>query len=102
MSTSKLVTYKKTLKDGSVKEYTYERAQLTRDPNVPKKPRTRPVSKRVLNDIIKEFTTENLALLIIYAKELSEKNLPKPLAEITTLPKKSSSESDPDSETDEI
>lgn len=70
MST-KLVTYKKKLADGTVKEYVYERA--IKDPNEPRKPRTRPVSKRILTEIIKDFNTESLAALIEHAKGLAEK-----------------------------
>lgn len=70
MST-KLVTYKKKLADGTVKEYVYERP--VKDPNEPRKPRTRPVSKRILTEVIKDFSTESLAALIEYAKVLAQK-----------------------------
>lgn len=90
MST-KLVTYKKKLADGTVKEYVYERA--VKDPNEPRKPRTRPVSKRILTEVIKDFSTESLTELIRYAKVLAEKQA-KDQRQITDYLSKKSSESD--------
>lgn len=90
MST-KLVTYKKKLADGSVKEYVYERP--AKDPNEPRKPRTRPVSKRILTEITKDFSTESLAALIEHAKVLAEKQA-KDQTQITSYLNKKSSESD--------
>lgn len=96
MST-KLVTYKKTLKDGTVKEYVYERP--VKDPSEPRKQRTRPVSKRVLTEIIRDFSTESLAALIEHAKSLAEKQA-KEQPSVTEYFHKKSSESD--DATDEI
>jgi hypothetical protein len=69
--TTKLVTYKKKLADGTIKEYVYERP--AKDPSEPRKSRTRPISKRVLTEIIREFSSESLASLIEYAKLLAAK-----------------------------
>jgi len=98
-----LVTYKKKLADGTIKEYTYEREVKPKAPPKPRKPRARPVSKRVLADIIKTFSTEQLSMLIEYAKTLTVKtdnpqqtpeNVPETHEDIEKSDQKSSSTSE--------
>lgn len=70
---TKIVAYKKTLKDGTVKTYTYEKEVEEKGPPKKRNVQKHAVSKKALNDLIKGFSRDELAKLIILAEEISGK-----------------------------
>lgn len=70
---TKIIAYKKTLKDGTVKTYTYEKEVEEKGPPKKRNVQKHPVSKKALNDLIKGFSRDELAKLMIVAREIAGK-----------------------------